>query len=206
MPDRDYLPGGPSPRYRKTYDQVAEWLLKPEIIADGILPAFKKDLKKYGDAPICMLLDVADQLRPVLREPLFAQWRELGMTIDDLANQLHASPLATECARRACKEQLAELRAGERPADLGVSLVLKYQAQLYDVRFAGRIPQDVHSNGTAYQEMMGRLRLVRPWLLEHFTALARQIVNKQSVERIRLPKKHHRPKVDQDTDLEHIGL
>jgi hypothetical protein len=170
-------------------------------------PAYGKDLKKYGDSPLDLIFQVAERFNTALQEPLFApEWRDLGMTIDELAMRSNGLPIPIDCARRACKEQLAELRSGKRPTALGHSIILKYLVQLYDVRFAGRIPQTGHPNGASYPEMMARLCIVRPWVLEHLEALAQRIAKKKSVRAIRLPRRHHRPTVDQDTDLEHIGL
>lgn len=207
MADRDRLPNGLYRRYEKHYDQVAEWRLPASVIADAILPSVLKDVKKYGDAPIAFIAQVVERFESLRREPLFAPgWLELGQMIDALANQSSASRLPTECARHACKELAAELRAGEIPKDLFFSAAFKYLVQVYDARFAGSIPQTPHSNGTSYELMMARLAMTRPAILDHLEAVARQVNNKKSVAKLRLPPRHHKPAIESETDLEKLGV
>lgn len=206
MPDRDKIHERLPRRYWRVYDQIIEWQFTPQVLADEVLCRYKDDVKKYGDAPIGLIFQVAEAIAPAITEPLLApDWRELSMTIDTFAGELDASPRVSDLARRACKEQLAELRADEMPDDLPPAMVLKYLIQIYDSSFEGAVPQTTHPNGVTHDEIVFRLRAIRPFIIEQLKALARQITDKRTVQRLRLPKRLHKTIVEKETDLETIG-
>lgn len=206
MPDKDYIPKGLAPKYRKLYDEIVENKLPLPYIADQLCRTVKGDAKRYDDAPIQLIMQVANLMSPFATESQSEpDWGEFSMSIEALTLKSDSSRRASALASRACTEQLAEIRAKNYPDDLNQSILSKYLEKIYDARFEGAIPQTPPPGDVAEATIVERLQSVRRLVLELFKILAKRIAAKKTIRGIRAPNRSYKPALEKEMDLEMIG-
>jgi hypothetical protein len=73
MPDGDKIHAHLPQRYQKVYQQVCESYLSDEELSYEVSQPLIKDIQQYGDMPIKLIEQVADQLGQVPTGPLFKE-------------------------------------------------------------------------------------------------------------------------------------
>lgn len=210
MPDGDRIHIRLAPIYQKVYKQLCEGQYRDEELAIEALRSLKKDIQKYGDGPIKVIEQVAIQLKRIPSGPLLKEmvdWCEESMKIDKLMQQVNSSKRAINWATQACKEQLDELRYDECLHNFLFEITEKYLRNVYIANFEKRTPLKRHYKGVNQTTVDTRLDCMRPHVIKGIVVLTMQIVQKGSVDTLRLPR-HSRGNqaITIDTDLSLIAV
>lgn len=145
MPDDDKVHPRLGYRYQHIYKQICEGSCGNEELARRFLCVLKKTLQHYGEEPIRLTKQAADQLSQVVSGDLsVVNWNEESRRIDKLAEHLNGKKRPIGLACRASKSQLGSIRHGQPQGDVRFATVERYVIEVYFADFAARTPLERH--------------------------------------------------------------
>lgn len=208
MADGDKIYKSIPANYRKFFQQVIEGVWSSEDLGKEALKPLHKDISSYGNIPIELIYEVYNKFLIDLDEkPLFrplVSWQEAIKYMERLRVTMHGHRIGLDLAERAIREEIHKMeKGGEFPADIYESILARYLHNIYQHRFAGRIPL-ISSENPDFDPTFTNLRLqeIEPHLVNNLYGLAKQLINGKDVDSLVIPKlKKSRSKIDLDTDI-----
>ncbi|MCC6630167.1 MAG: hypothetical protein IT340_22535 [Chloroflexi bacterium] len=209
MPDGDVvLVGVPGP-YQDILREIRDNQFSDEVLAHDTLRCLRRDLVQYGDEPLRLLMRIHELLAQIPREPLLrleTDWRQLTSRLEELDRLAEGPDVALTLALQASKQHVTRVRRGEADPSSIHALVATYIMEIYQFRFAGRIPGGGIGPQRAEAPIPTRLAAMRTHLESAIETLAARVVRRGSVRGVRLPS---RPRsvapITLDTDLASLG-
>lgn len=207
MPDSDRVHAGLPYRYQKTYQQLCEGYMSPAEIAHNSLKPLKKDIQDFGDGPINLIKQVGEQLEEKTSTPidkLAIDYNAESQNIESCAQRIQGHPRGIAIAERTCEESLQAIQRGEVDQVGTQQIVQKYIENAYDSNFVQGISMVEQHHDNALQETLDqRLKDMQPHLSQGFANMAEQIMQKDSVKSLRVPR---RSWVDSPVDIHNNDL
>jgi hypothetical protein len=208
MADGDIIHPTLSARYYGVYKRICEEIEDEESLARQALRCLKKDLSDYGDSPLQLIqreVPLFEQLSVELQFGIPIDWAQTRRNIKELAREFSGSDDGLQLVVRACEQQL-DLLQKQRPyaipsGHFAFEITQQYLLNIYDARFANRVPQTRHHYQNAHPVLVHeRIINMRRFINPGIAAFAQQIVEQKA---LRLPPRTTKLwKIDLDKDLD----
>lgn len=207
MPDGDIIHPTLSARYYGVYKRICEEAEDEESLARQALRCLKKDVNDYGDAPIQLIqreVPLFEQLAVDLQFGIPIDWTQARRRVKELAMGFSGSDNGLQLAVRACEQQL-DLLKKQQPYTLpsghfAFEITQQYLLNIYDARFANRVPQTRHYYQDAHPALVHeRIMNMRRFINPGSALYALQIIEHKA---LRLPPRTTKLRmIDLDADL-----
>jgi hypothetical protein len=207
MPDGDIV----HDRLRRLYQKPYKWLCEGKASSDecarSVLEKLKQDIKDKGDLPVMLIQRMTDKLVQsvsTVNELEAQDYAVLSMEFDRLVQQSEGQPDLKELALRAGKSVLCDLRYGQE-IDVGNAsgvMLERYMNEIYESEFKERVPlTSKHYAGIEQVTLLERIKEIEPYIKVGISKFAKDVINKQSVAKLSLPRRSSRKAIDLDEDL-----
>ena len=211
MPDGDRVHEGLAWIYQKPYMQICDGQFGSEVLANDLVLAVFKDVRKDGDKLLPFLQKTAEQCTRIQRNWLFEaiDWQQEIHYVEELKRRMDVNRRMRNLAEEACKEQLQELRVGISSSNFYVSLLAKYMWNVCRANFWERIPLTPSQyRGISPDYIYERLEGMRPAINSRILQYAEQIVHHGTFDIPRQPPRHlgEAGKVTIETNVFTIGV
>jgi hypothetical protein len=207
MPDGDIVHNKLRRLYHKPYKWLCEGKATSDECARAVLEKLKQDIKDKGDLPVMLIQSMADRLVQsvsTVNELGAGDYAALSMEFDGLVQQSDGRPDLKELALRAGKSVLCDLRYGQE-IDVGNAsgvMLERYMNEVYESEFKERIPlTSNHYAGVDQATLSERIKKIEPDIKVGISKFVKDVINKQSVAKLSLPRRSSRKAIDLDEDL-----
>jgi hypothetical protein len=142
-------------------------------------------------------ISLSDHIRP-------EEYADLSMEFDRLVRQFDGQPYLKELALRAAKSVLCDLRYNQSVDVHNISaLVLeRYMYAVYEAEFQDRIPVPLeHHAGIDQASLLQRIKELQPHIEIGINKFAKDVISRQSIANLSLPRRSFRRAIDLDEDL-----
>ena len=211
MPDGDRVHEGLAWIYQKPYMQICDGQFGNEVLANDLVLAVYKDVRKDGDKLIPFFQQTAEQCYRIQSSRLFEaiDWKQEIARVEKLKRRIDMNRRMRNLAEDACKEQLQELHIGISSSDFYVSLLTKYMWNVCRANFWERIPLTPSQyQGVSQEYIYERLEEMRPSINSRILQYAEQIERHGTFHIPQQPPRHFSKagKVTIDTNVFTIGV
>jgi hypothetical protein len=207
MPDGDIVHDKLRRLYQKPYKWLCEGKASSDECARSVLEKLKQDIKDKGDLPVMLIQRMTDKLVQsvsTVNELEAQDYAVLSMEFDRLVQQSEGQPDLKELALRAGKSVLCDLRYGQE-IDVGNAsgvMLERYMNEIYESEFKERVPlTSKHYAGIEQVTLLERIKEIEPYIKVGISKFAKDVINKQSVAKLSLPRRSSRKAIDLDEDL-----
>lgn len=193
MPDGDVVHEGLARIYQKPYMQICDGQFGSKVLADELVLAIWKDVRKDGDNLIPLFQQVAERCDRVQNSRLFEDinWQQEIDHIEELSRRIFVNRRVRTLAEDACKEQVRELRFGIPSSNFYVGILTKYMWNVCRANFWGCIPLTPSQyRGVSLEYVYERLEEMRPFIDLRIFQYAEQIYRHSTFRIPRQPPRH----------------
>ena len=194
MPDGDRVHKGLPWIYQKPYIQICDEQFGNEVLANDLVLAVYKDVRKDGDKLIPFFQQTAEQCDRIQSSRLFEaiDWPQEIARVEELKRRMDVNRRMRNLAEDACREQLQELlRMGIPSSNFYVSLLEKYMWNVCRANFWERIPLTPSQyQGVSLESIYERLEEMRPAISSRILQYAEQIERHGTFHIPRQPPRH----------------
>ena len=193
MPDGDRVHEGLAWIYQKPYMQICDGQFGSDVLANDLVLALWKDVRKAGDKLLPFIQQTAEQCDRIQRSQLFEtiDWQQEIDRVEERKRHMYVDRRMRNLAEDACKEQLQELRMGISSSNFYVSLLAKYMWNVCRANFWERIPLTPSQYQRVRPEYIyERLEEMRPSINSRILQYAEQIERHGTFHIPRQPPRH----------------
>jgi hypothetical protein len=193
MPDGDRVHEGLAWIYQKPYMQICDGQFGSEVLANDLVLALWKDVRKNGDKLLPFIQQTAEQCSRIQSNRLFEaiDWQQEIDRVEELKRRMYVDRRMRNLAEDACKEQLRELRLGISSSKFYVNLLAKYMWNVCHANFWERIPLTPSQyQGVSPEYIYERLEEMRPFIHSRILQYAEQIEHHGTFHIPRQPPRH----------------
>jgi|GEM_PF-2676095 len=207
MPDGDIVHSRINGFYCNPYRILCEQSADQEVYTRELLMALKKDLQRKGDQPIALASELANLLSNQLGPDRFnksVNWGELNKKVDQLINQSDMPHYLRDLMIRSVRDVVHDFRYQERLCDFSIHFMIlkRYITNIYEFRFASRIPSTRnHNNDVTTEFLTRRVNSMRPKIDSTIDRWISNIIATQTIKKIRMPKRSTRKSIDLEENL-----
>jgi hypothetical protein len=208
MPDGDIYHNNLPERYQQIYRQIGEGHHPLEIIAYQALTPLRQDLRYYGDPPIQFLLNVAGQIAPFMKEPLFmtnAARDALKQSIEQQLRRVYGDQRAKQLAWHVIEHHLNQSLCDCSVSTLAHILVKQYILRVYVSRCESRVTVPPKASATplqlSHEEIVQQFAQMHPHIETSIDPFVDHIIHKGTTQGLRLPRGPMEAPVSLDEDL-----
>jgi len=209
MPDGDIVHNRLRRLYQKPYKWLCEGKATSNECARVLLESLKKDLIQKGDLPVILCQGMADILAQSITasDELGARdYASLSMEFDRLVEQADGRPDLKKLALEAGKSILQDLRYNHgQQIDVGNAsgmMMQRYMNEVYTSEFKERVPlTSEHYAGVDQATLSKRIKEIGANIKVGISKFAQDVINRQSVAKLSMPRRSSRKAIDLDEDL-----
>jgi hypothetical protein len=211
MPDGDRVHEGLAWIYQKPYMQICDGQFGSVVLANDLVSALWKDVRKDGDKLLPFIQQTAEQCDRIHSSQLFEDidWQRETDRVEELKRRMYVDRRMRNLAEDACKEQIQELRMGMSSSNFYVSLLAKYMWNVCRANFWEKIPLTPSQYQNVSPEYVyERLEEMRPSINSRILQYAEQIERHGTFHIPRQPPRHlgETGDVTIDTNVFTIGV
>ena len=211
MPDGDRVHEGLALIYQKPYMQICDGQYGSDVLANDLVLAVYKNVRKDGDKLLPVIQQTAEQCVRIQSIQLFEaiDWQQEIDHVEERKRSMYVDRRMRNLAEDACKEQLQELRIGISSSNFCVSLLAKYMWNVCRANFWERIPLTPSQyQGVSSEYIYERLEEMRPAIHSRILQYAEQIQRHGTFHIPRQPPRHFGDSGDVtiDTNVFTIGV
>jgi hypothetical protein len=209
MPDGDIVHSRLRRLYQKPYKWLCEGKANSGECAQVMLESLKKDLIQKGDLPVRLCQGMADILAQaviVSNELGSRDYASLSMEFDRLVERSDGRPDLKKLVLDAGKSVLHDLRYNHgQQIDVGNAsgiMMQRYMNEVYASEFKERVPLTFeHYAGVDKATLSERINEMERHVKIGISKFSKDAINRQSVNKLSLPRRSPRKAIDLDEDL-----
>lgn len=207
MADNDILCRGVGRIWQQAFNLLYQWEQSEQMIGQATLQSLKDQLKLYGDPPLHFIDRCAERYAELT--PLFIGRDELSIEVQRihrLAFGFAAHKEAMNLARDVAIRRLNDIGQRQPRGEHREVMTQDYVVRVYNATYEDPVRyREEKSSEIPTTELVARLRVLKPYIMEGVDYFTEQILRNNSVERLRMPP-HHRLPVDDDYLYDGIRL
>jgi len=197
MPDGDVVYHGVSRGYAMAYKELCEGYFSDEHVAGKIAKALRKGLKRYGNPPVTLAIQVFTDVSGAVASGVTIDHAQESYQIDQTARELLGHRRGTPLAVDACKEYVMRVCDGTSEELTFISVIRGYVSRVLQADFLEHLPLLNHHNDVAPEIIEQRLQQVRPHVDMEIERIVAQIAKSGRVDRLRKERRDNtRPEPD----------
>ena len=211
MPDGDVVHEGLARIYQKPYMQICDGQFGSRVLADELILAVWKDVRKDGDKLLPLFQQTAEQCDRIQSSRLFQDidWQQEIEHVEERKRRIYVDRRVRNLAENACKEQIRELRIGIPSSNFYVGILVKFMWNVCRANFWERMPLTPSQyQGVSLEYVYERLEEMHPFINSRIFQYAEQIDRHGTFHILRQPPRHSgdNGNITIDTDVFTIGV